>query len=563
MKKKKGTRGKTQNRSGQRGQDRFSYRQRQVESEDMKSNPTDVEGRGRSYNAHSSRPNDPRWYAQNEQLMRDYASYPFADPLGTIMPPGSGANFSDRAVPGIMAVNFVPSIGYSQSEVAPINVAMRRLYSFVRHANSGASNYDAPDLMMYVIAVDSAMMYLSYLKRLYGVMLDYTPFNRYYPRDLILANGCDFSSLEENLNDLRGYINQYAVKLSQLWIPNSMSYMARHTWMCEGMYVDSNGSKAQTYMYVPKGFYIFTLDDQGAGSLVLTKPTPAQGYYMKYSDLITFGNSILEPLIKSEDFGIMGGDILKAFGESGIVKPQGIIESYQVLPVYSTEVLSQIENASAYGTISNANITQTTSVGTGYLVSTPTATQSFPISSGFTISSTQGITNIYNASRILNMHIEDVSPSDVMVATRLMNIGTVQTAVVDGPKLQMTTQVTSAASEIVESFTIYYHMRNSSTGAVTTSATMVYTHNFADIHNTGSTGVSETMISTLLPVLSQFDWHPIVDCFHLVSSDGKTLTVQVPQFYVGDIDKYTFINKDNLNNMSLTALLSELTVPQI
>lgn len=189
--------------------DQFTKRQREVESEDMKKVPNNV--RRDASNMHACKPNDWRWYAQNEQLMRDYASYSFNNPVGEIMLTGN-PRIDSASVPGVMALRFYPCIGFANDETSPINVAMRRLYSFVRHANSGASNYDAPDLMMYCVAVDSAYMFLAHMKRVYGVMLNYTPFNRYYPKALVAAMQFNFDNIEKNLNDFRGYINQYAIK---------------------------------------------------------------------------------------------------------------------------------------------------------------------------------------------------------------------------------------------------------------------------------------------------------------------------------------------------------------
>lgn len=559
---RKGGRGPKQ--SG-RGMNRFSERQRMVESEDMRSDPVDVESRGSKYNAHSTRPNDPRWYAQNAQLMQDYASFPFADPVGTSYPSTIPGGMGQNSVPGLFTLNFLPSVGWADSEVSPVNVAMRRLYSFVRHANSGASNYDAPDLMLYVIAVDSAHMYLAWMKRLYGVMLDYTPYNRYYPRALIHANNVSFDDLEKHLNDFRGYINQFAVKLSQLWIPNSMSYMARHQWMCEGIYVDSDSAKAQTYMYVPTGYYKFTLTD-GVGSLIIASPSKSgSGGRSTFSDIINFGDSLLNPMISNEDFGIMGGDILKAFGESGILKPEMISEGYQILPVYSQEVLSQIENSVALGGIQGLNITQTTAVGTGYLVSTPTAVQTTSVADGISLPQAYAtqIAQYYSAPRMLNMHHGPVAPSEVMVATRLMAIPNATAQIVEGPALQVSSQLKTCGSEIVTSFNMFFYFTDVSTGAVTLSQSVFNTHLYIDLYSEGNKRGIHAPISELLPMLSQFDWHPLMDVLLLDCSDGKTFSLTLPRQMIGDVDYYTFIDSRNLSNMNLTALLSELTIPQI
>lgn len=98
----------------------------------------------------------------NPQLVKDVASLSFRTPLGSPsgLPSRSNPVGRDRrSIPGIMNLYFVPTIGSSTAgESSAINIAAKNIYSFVRHENSGRINYDAPDLMLYLLALDSAFM---------------------------------------------------------------------------------------------------------------------------------------------------------------------------------------------------------------------------------------------------------------------------------------------------------------------------------------------------------------------------------------------------------------------
>ena len=63
-----------------------------------------------------------------------------------------------------------------------------------------------------------------------------------------------------------------------------------------------------------------------------------------FQTLCDRANQILTPLLTGEDFGIMSGDILKAYGAEGILHLAALSADYSVLPVYSPEVLQQIHN---------------------------------------------------------------------------------------------------------------------------------------------------------------------------------------------------------------------------
>lgn len=572
-------------------QPKFSKRQRAVESEDMRSeSKLTPDTRGSDTDFHSGTPNDWRWYAQNPQLVHDYASYPFGAPVGNLMQYGN-PTYDGQSVPGVCAIYFSPAIGFAADENSPINVAMRRLYSYVRHANSGASNYDAPDLMLYMLSVDSAVMYHEYLKRAYGVLQDYTPFNRYYPKVLIEAMGMNFDDLVANIAAFRGYINQFAIKLSQLWIPNSMSYMARHAWMCQGIYTDSTSEKAQTYMYVPDYFMQFALDSDGVGS-VNAIPGPARSSTKaKFSDLVDFGNSLLNPMIANEDFGIMSGDILKAFGSSGIVRPLAITENYQILPVYNQEVLSQMENATIFnlsplGTDNTLfSVKQATAVGTGYLTSTLNKIQMIlgeSWSNGeYTNLACTAIANVYAQKRLLNMHHSGVTPEEVMVATRLTNI-------IEKPsswtfqyntntqQLLLTADIRTVGSEIVTRARVFSITGNTSTGVSTgVSAWSFATGMAIGVNALAKSGGGVTDLNKFANVLngitklSAFDWHPPVFLslgitVQSATSGGSNVNqVVTPTAPFQDIDYYTFLDKNNLYNMTNAALLSEFSIPQI
>ena len=107
--------------------------------------------------ANISPTNDPAYYALNSQLLVDAASHAFSDATGTKIP-WSTKGYNEHlivpdiaSIPGVMSFRIAPTVGISTDQSSAVNVAARNIYSYVRHANSGHSNYDAPDLMMYLL----------------------------------------------------------------------------------------------------------------------------------------------------------------------------------------------------------------------------------------------------------------------------------------------------------------------------------------------------------------------------------------------------------------------------
>lgn len=506
--------------------------------------------------------NDESWYAANPQLMKDYASYPFGTPVGL---PFKTVPYTGR-VPGVIVYKFLPTIGVADAETSAINVAMRKLYSFVRHANSGAKNYDAPDLMLYIIAVDSARMYLAKMKRLYGSIMNYTAYNRYYPESIIAAQGGDIADLEANINDFRGFINLYAAKLNQLWVPEGFSYLQRHQWMCEHIYVDSQQSpKAQTYLYDPMGFYQFSVSGNPAVGGLVNKWWPSTG---KLADIIKAGNDLLNPLITNEDIGIMAGDILKAYGAEGCIKTFGITEEYRVFPEYVPEVLSQFENATIVAVKQGSTeVTQDTTIGGGYLKSQPIA--SVQIAGVDALPTTAGQQAVANAmvsmlhGKILNFHHTDVQPGEVMVATRLAPVLSKE-ATYSGPPggnfINAFSNMRACGSEIVIQ-ALMFTMKNGKAN----SRDILYTVNWTPV-KTSSVDAIRNAVNPALngsAKLSNFDWHFGANFMVMVYTADGEYSWTTPELPMQDLDFWTELDDANLANMHDVALLSEFTVPKV
>lgn len=376
--------------------------------------------------------NDPRWYGQSEQMLKDYASFPFGVPLGSRL--NTGAESIDAAaVPGIMAFDLVPSVGVAISEVSPVNIAMRNFFSQVRKANSGRVNYEAPNLMMYLIAVSSAHAFLEFIKRAYGTMMLYYAQNRYLPKALLRAMHLSFDSLQANLADFRGYINQYAMRLNQLVIPGNVPYLARQSWVYKNIYTDTQTGKPQLYMYVPAGFFRYVEGTATSADFFLQyapifepKLGPTE---LTFEQIIAYGNSLIEPLVASMDFAIMAGDIMKAF-DGALHYPSGVKEDYVVVPAYEQEVLSQMENLTMVGYPPMANdvaniqsayvIVENKDINAGYLQSLPMGRIPTEWEEFFPTGAAAAVPfDMVESRRIITFHKANPTPSDVMVATRL------------------------------------------------------------------------------------------------------------------------------------------------
>lgn len=531
--------------------------------------------------------NDVSWYTKNPQLLKDSASLSFFNPLGVAYPLKyydlDSIGYTDKpyssGIPGIIALHLAPTVGISTGPASAANVAARNIYSYVRHANSGHANYEAPDLFMYLMAVSSAYSYFAHLCRLYGVMRYYNQKNKYLPVSMIRALGFNVEDTDAYLVDiatLRQKINYMGVKLRSLYVPNTMSYFIRQMWCYTGVYKDSAADKSQLYVYVPE--YVFKWSS--TGSTHGTSLEPQWLYTADGSPALSINyacdqlNELLDALLTDEDAGIMGGDLLKAYGQDKMFQLREIAEDYTVTPAFSEEVLNQIHNASilglhpkccssvevnANGVKFGSDFKVTQDENTGYIKFNPMwyINAAGSTSKGFALEDIMsGVPFALAKEQYLDLSFDDATPERIMVSSRLTTCAVItntQGATMD--KDNYTMGVTGCGSEIVtraQLFSVDNAGKESITSVTGTdfSSTMYYS-------SSGTIPVnSANSLMTTLNMLGFFAMAPHV--YTGMANDSRGL---FSTGVCGDLYNFTTVNFRDLNRMHEAAILSEFDVP--
>lgn len=472
--------------------------------------------------------NDPAWYNASSQLVIDACSIGFATPLGLPLDVHGGS----YTIPGIMRLDFVPSVGLSQDNTSPINMAAQSIYSYVNYANSRNTSYDRTDMMMFLLAMDSAYSYLSFLKRIYGIARVYSATNRYLPYSLLESMNVNADDVLAQLSDLRATINTFTAKLGSFFVPATFTYLQRHAWMNYNIFSDSDKPfKSQLYYYYQQAYYQYDETTSPSGTCLIYTPLPHKTNGMTYADLVDFGNGLLDPLLDSQDVGLMGSDMLKAFGEAGLVKMNTIDENFTIDIAYSPEVLTQIQNTIAVGDISVtqhlADITQTS---TGSITQVLKAQDT---SDGLSNAALIGVNNYF-----LNMPMVNPTPDNVMVATRNMSW-------ISSDKL------IHSGSDVVTNMVVFREPNKVSSNVKFSTSSIV-----VDTVATAAFDRYALIVGSIVP----FNMHPRVIMGAKVGS-GSSIT-NINSKIICDFENYTPLPTIDLQKMHEVALLSMFNVPQ-
>lgn len=557
-----------------------------------------------------SKPNDVSWYAKNKDLLTAGASFPYGYPVGSLMDLSNKEypHAGKLVVSGICAINLLPFPGVSRDVNSPVNIAARKLYSWIRHANSGRANYDPNDLMFYILSMDSIYTMFWHGVRAYGTIMLYNQQNRYVPSALIEALGFDNDDIRRNYAQLRYGLIKLATQINNLVVPDTMDVFKRHRWCFSNLYADGTSPKAQIYLYRPEGYYSFQFTET-------SELVPQLAYtQIKYpsetspnEDLFTVDSylrlldSMIYPIMSNynEDFGIISGDIMKAYDTSQLYTLPSIPENYTVIPSYSEEVLSQFQNATLLGrpVASSLTITQVndpSDENAGAIICNPLWQLLSATSTGFA-----GITSFDDSfdvteydvrcmNRLVSLNLNAPNPADTMVATRLTNILQPNE---EGTYLQLV----NSGTEIATVGYVYrmktggynspdYTVRNFFIDRTIQGTPYLY-HSSNNMYLQANGWYKPQVSDTFADVvrLSHFRFHPmmIISLFPFsysnptniakVPNAGDSLVQgfedvklasgqNVSNYYAMEIDNYTGLSAQDLDQLHTIAVLSEYDI---
>nr|UUA79491.1 putative capsid protein [Picobirnavirus sp.] len=493
--------------------------------------------------------NDVAWYALDAQMLSDAANVSFGNPAGALLPTPNGKpyeyEYTNQAVPGILKVNYVPTLGNVGSYSDPVNLAASALYTFTRRSNAGSANYEPADLMMTMLAVGSAHEYLAWCKRLYGVANAFTHTNRYIGDALIHAMGADVQDVRMHMADFRAWINQFARNLGQLWVPANFPYFQRRNYLVSNYFIDSTNTKGQMYFYNPVDWYLYDgYTSEDGGRLVLSSDLYPEsdwngGQYnwksrveehdLTFYAITTFGDEMLRRLLNDNDIAIQGGDMLKAFGENAQMIAAPIVDDLIAFPVYDETAILQLNNLMVAGSW-GAN-SMTVGQSGGLISCSPIYTRRFDF-----------------INTTVNRRSMGDNPAEVMEATRF------QYTVLPDSEGGYTRTVATIGAEWIESLQVYYNATTS--GSMINGAQIVDTIVDTDYLINEGNETEWLAFSRALCLLSNFDWHPYVRLWREIG-DGDTRI----QLVHGDFDNYTTVFYDTLAKINACAWISLFRSP--
>ena len=491
--------------------------------------------------------NDASWYYTTEAVGQQVGNIPYSLMTGLGVPldmkqyssetdpAGVYTNSAVVANGSICTIHYLPSIGVTKSSVDGINTAARQLYSVIRMKNSGAKNYEAPDVMMYVLAMRD--IYRQYFEayRALGVAQSFTALNRNLPDRLLYAMGINAADLRANFAQYAARLNILGAKINALPVPKYFDIFKRTALLASNVFSDSTSVRGQFYVFRSFVNYTWSGTTSTTGTELVANRISSRGINMSTAlDNLT---TAIEAIYSDNDAGTMGGDILKAFESDLYQVPEF---NYQGLePVYEETILSQIENMSflcnataLYSSSpfedANLNVTQSN----GLMKFAPKV-----ISTDFGNTTADGESRWALRTILINSHKDNPTYKDSIEYTRLIS-----TYDITGESTLV--RLESSGTEIVYMLTVHL-------------AANTNTISYLDINTMGMLGATTVAAVSSedkrkLAALEQFDWHPFL---YIGTNSNTDKTYGVSQI-AGDLRWYSTVQPETISKIHDVAILS-------
>lgn len=485
-----------------------------------------------STNYDDIRSNDISWYNKAGFLYSEATRVPFdaiagaprsyehsiagLDPRHTTVEGAALTDVNGIAVPGIMRIDYHPTIGWSDGVNAPVNRAFTTLYGDIASKTTGAMQFQQADLAMLVTSLSSISSIIGNLKRLLEIATLYSPMNYYYPVDLLQAlTGSSVNAMDiiYNRDVYRARVNDLIFQFNQLRVPHFVEIYKRQYSLAHNIYADEDSVQAQIYVFRALGYYKY-LD------------TEAKLKYVEISDfsfdgLVKCAQDALNAWRGSSDLPLISGALIRAYPDNQFITLDTLNIDDKTIPVYDRNMLWQINNLRTVKVdVSSLDISQ--DVVNNFIISRPLGELATNLDKA----------TFWRSWVYLNSYDFNESPEFIMESTRLIpNIL---------PELYDETHIAldNSPTELVNSFTIFHRYTDTS-GISVLSAEIMFTnmlHDAVQMHR--------------LANLSRWHNAPRVDVWSM-TTEGYDF---VGTF--GDLGDYTYLYPHQLISLNEAALQS-------
>lgn len=505
-------------------------------------------------------------YAPSAQVILDQSTYNFSYPTGSKMdrlpahdiPANISYAHTAFTPAGMMLAYYTPTFGntFTDDPTTPLNVAAFQYYSALRATQNISSVLDAPDAMLYMIAISDLYATHAEMLRILGLLNMFYKTNTYYPKQVLTALGVDMEDLHTHQKDFVAYLNTKAQALNTFALPSTFPIVNRWWELNLGAVSDSADVKGQLYMYIPR-YHLEYSETGGYLTYVKNPLNVLYDYYgatsipgntlLKYKDLIEYYDSRIDSLYNNGDFRNIASIVNFAYKDSLFTLPY--VDLSYVTPIDKNYVmLSRIQNSVAVGDIyqyAPGMEALTYNKDTNNLIAKV-------VDYAGMAGGPEGFGSPF--SLLYSTVAELTDPAS-------MWIGTLESVIADSETFQpaepqpIKRTVTQVGTQIINAFQIVTFEEVTGINSWQLYATIPFT-SFLRMNDDLVAGIKWS--TQIVELISNFDWHPMLQLCDYTNSSG---TAQITDFRpLCDFDVWTSLSYERLREMHRYYVLASYNV---
>lgn len=513
------------------------------------------------------------WYTRYPRLSEAVSKIQFpyrpgmVEPFGNVqIKVGEGASADYAATysnPGVLAINWFPSYGHNAptNSENPLTVASIEVYARIRSEFSGDLAVDPPDIMLYELAIDSIYALIAKYKRIFRCINAFSPDNYVTPNGILVALGFSnnqIAQLRKEKMEIWKIINTLVAEIGKFRCPGFMDVMNRHYWLSDNIYTDAPSIQGQFYVFNMTAFYKVVTQTSNPEA-------PPLSLSLTNSNAVSYGTTDIAQSMYEECHGAISalqswtdshtinGYLRKAFNPADFFSVDEIDYFERLIPVYSEEVLTQIENAVAvppsmnFGTNSITYNPLTNVMSNVVTLAPATTTASLPYATAWAS---------YLLNTPINIHVDEPQMADIIIATRLT------------PTFQKLNESSSAitvkaGTEIITNMKLVV---KNNTATAATSQWLAYDYNsFIGVVTGTDPGIvgsaSGNYDFNVLGYAHAFRMRPLQRLISVVATGAGVQSVNM--IPLGDVHNLASVPAEELAELSRICVLSELNAYSI
>lgn len=286
---------------------------------------------------------DPFWYAKDDIAVKDMASFPWLEIVGSRIP-----GTTRDTIPAMLRMGYRHALTTNADISANllndsgnyITRSSRAFYNYVVQGFSASVPFEAPDLTMAEIAAASLRAKMLEGRRAYTVLSYYLMTNKYYAKGIMNALGFDYDNFVQNKAEFRTQYNLRVSAINQtLVIPQKFFLSDRWDFIASYLFTDTTSpSYSSMLAYVNEATLEFNATEAKYGSCLKWKThTPTTLYTV--NSFFAEIDALLDAL-NDDDIRSMFAAMLRVYNEGDLKKMEAITEESPELPLFKNDIIN-------------------------------------------------------------------------------------------------------------------------------------------------------------------------------------------------------------------------------